>query len=227
VSSSRRFLRQFSTVHSLRHIYSLSTKHFATRLCNSLEVHHARRITPALSLDQTFCVQILSLSILFSDYSKLGSSLSCLSQTRSNKGFLHLLQQAMVVVQGKNPAHSTLNINSARENMSRMQQDLAASHHQPNEPSTPNERSQNMIRRVLSKGRKPHVCVIGAGFAGLRCANVLLEQGIKVTIFEARERVGGRVRTSGFEGCSRFLTICFKLCQAKVGDHLVDMYVQV
>ena len=61
---------------------------------------------------------------------------------------------------------------------------------------------------------KPHVCVVGAGVAGLRCADVLLggdrgggggmEKGgedggegggnLRVTVLEGRERVGGRVR---------------------------------
>jgi heterodisulfide reductase subunit A-like polyferredoxin len=38
-----------------------------------------------------------------------------------------------------------------------------------------------------------HVCVVGAGFAGLRCAEILLEEGVRVTILEARDRLGGRV----------------------------------
>lgn len=42
----------------------------------------------------------------------------------------------------------------------------------------------------------PDVCVVGAGIAGLRCAAVLLEKGARVTIFEARDRIGGRVRSS-------------------------------
>ena len=41
----------------------------------------------------------------------------------------------------------------------------------------------------------PHICIVGAGPAGLRCATVLLEQGCKVTLVEARNRIGGRVRT--------------------------------
>ncbi|KAE9974601.1 hypothetical protein EG327_008724 [Venturia inaequalis] len=91
--------------------------------------------------------------------------------------------------------------------MSRMQQDLAAA--QPN-TKTPNGNSSTkskpgMLRQALKSGAKPHVCIIGAGFAGLRCADILLQQGVKVTIFEARNRIGGR------------------LCQAKVGDHLVDL----
>ncbi len=41
--------------------------------------------------------------------------------------------------------------------------------------------------------RKPHVCVVGTGIAGLRCASVLLENGVRVTMLEARDRIGGRV----------------------------------
>ena len=35
--------------------------------------------------------------------------------------------------------------------------------------------------------------MVGAGLAGLRCADVLLQNGFKVTIIEARNRVGGRL----------------------------------
>jgi len=49
----------------------------------------------------------------------------------------------------------------------------------------------NMIRRAA--GKIPHVCVVGAGVAGLRCADLLLKQGVKVTILEGRNRIGGRV----------------------------------
>jgi monoamine oxidase len=40
---------------------------------------------------------------------------------------------------------------------------------------------------------QPHVGIIGAGFAGLRCADILIQNGAKVTILEARDRIGGRV----------------------------------
>ncbi|KAL2353615.1 hypothetical protein BJ546DRAFT_1093769 [Cryomyces antarcticus] len=50
--------------------------------------------------------------------------------------------------------------------------------------------------------RNPHVCIVGAGFAGLRCADVLLQHGAKVTIFEARNRLGGRVAQSSHLGHS-------------------------
>lgn len=56
-----------------------------------------------------------------------------------------------------------------------------------------NGTADNMICRALPKGRVPHVCIIGAGFAGLRCADVLCQKGLKVTILEGRDRIGGRV----------------------------------
>lgn len=42
-------------------------------------------------------------------------------------------------------------------------------------------------------GKIPHVGVIGAGISGLRCADILGQNGAKVTILEARDRIGGRV----------------------------------
>ncbi|KKA29640.1 hypothetical protein TD95_000693 [Thielaviopsis punctulata] len=38
-----------------------------------------------------------------------------------------------------------------------------------------------------------HIGIIGAGFSGLRCADVLLSHGFRVTIIEGRSRIGGRV----------------------------------
>ncbi len=76
------------------------------------------------------------------------------------------------------------------EQMSRMEKDLSTSPHN----SSVNGHSGEMIRRILPKGRVPHICVVGAGMSGLRCAEVLTESGMKVTILEARDRIGGRVR---------------------------------
>lgn len=42
-------------------------------------------------------------------------------------------------------------------------------------------------------GKTPHVAIIGAGFSGLRCADILSQNNVRVTILEARDRVGGRV----------------------------------
>ncbi|KAE8386620.1 hypothetical protein BDV23DRAFT_162939 [Aspergillus alliaceus] len=54
-------------------------------------------------------------------------------------------------------------------------------------------------------GKEPNVAIIGAGLSGLRCADILIQNGAQVTIFEARNRVGGRVH------------------QSKLGDHLIDL----
>ncbi|CAM2826057.1 flavin monoamine oxidase family protein [Skermania piniformis] len=42
----------------------------------------------------------------------------------------------------------------------------------------------------------PDVIVVGAGVAGLAAARRLAERGCRVTVFEARDRIGGRVWTS-------------------------------
>ncbi|KAI1772310.1 FAD/NAD(P)-binding domain-containing protein [Hypoxylon cercidicola] len=39
----------------------------------------------------------------------------------------------------------------------------------------------------------PHVGIVGAGISGLRCADILLSHGFRVTILEARNRIGGRI----------------------------------
>ncbi|KAI1408446.1 FAD/NAD(P)-binding domain-containing protein [Hypoxylon sp. FL1857] len=51
-------------------------------------------------------------------------------------------------------------------------------------------------RRARSSGRKPHIGVIGAGLAGLRCTDILLQHGFQVTLIEGRNRLGGRVHQS-------------------------------
>ncbi|KAK9357823.1 hypothetical protein V1504DRAFT_335950 [Lipomyces starkeyi] len=46
----------------------------------------------------------------------------------------------------------------------------------------------------------PKIAIIGAGIAGISCARTLLEYGFDVTIFEARERIGGRIHVSNVFG---------------------------
>ncbi|KAL6815503.1 FAD/NAD(P)-binding domain-containing protein [Trichoderma sp. SZMC 28013] len=48
-------------------------------------------------------------------------------------------------------------------------------------------------RRKGVPGSKPHVGIVGAGLAGLRCADILLQNGFQVTIIEGRDRIGGRL----------------------------------
>lgn len=47
--------------------------------------------------------------------------------------------------------------------------------------------------RSRTMSSRPHVGVIGAGLSGLRCADILIQNGVRVTILEARGRIGGRV----------------------------------
>ncbi|KAA0107764.1 FAD-dependent oxidoreductase [Mycolicibacterium sp. P1-5] len=42
---------------------------------------------------------------------------------------------------------------------------------------------------------RDHVVVVGAGFAGLAAGRKLADAGLKVTVLEARDRIGGRTRT--------------------------------
>ncbi|KAK2735923.1 hypothetical protein FQN57_001063 [Myotisia sp. PD_48] len=51
-------------------------------------------------------------------------------------------------------------------------------------------------------GKPVRVGVVGAGIAGLRCADVLLQRGMQVTILEARDRIGGRVCQTDINGFS-------------------------
>lgn len=48
---------------------------------------------------------------------------------------------------------------------------------------------------VLAKSQQESIIVIGAGFSGLSAARALHEAGYKVTVLEARKRLGGRVHS--------------------------------
>jgi monoamine oxidase len=49
-------------------------------------------------------------------------------------------------------------------------------------------------------GEKAHIIVVGAGVAGLAAANQLQQTGYRVTVLEARDRIGGRIWTSSALG---------------------------
>ena len=80
--------------------------------------------------------------------------------------------------------------------MSRIAKDLADSAHHPrarSNESTNTNSNNNMhtLKHVASTAS--NIAIVGAGVAGLRCADVLLQAGAHVTIFEARDRIGGRL----------------------------------
>ncbi|KAG7009930.1 hypothetical protein G7Y79_00001g002020 [Physcia stellaris] len=82
--------------------------------------------------------------------------------------------------------------------MSRLQEDFARSPH--NGSILSNSPNTTTLRRKPPGRRVPHICVVGAGMAGLRCAEILTRHGLKVTILEARDRIGGRVHQSDHLG---------------------------
>jgi D-arabinose 1-dehydrogenase-like Zn-dependent alcohol dehydrogenase len=46
--------------------------------------------------------------------------------------------------------------------------------------------------RIPNYTKPPRIGIVGAGVSGLRCADVLLQQGFNVTVLEGRDRIGGR-----------------------------------
>lgn len=67
----------------------------------------------------------------------------------------------------------------------------ALSSHIP--PMMTSEEDPEILYEHSPMGKVPHVGIIGAGLAGLRCADMLIQNGARVTILEARHRIGGRV----------------------------------
>ncbi|MFD3525642.1 protoporphyrinogen oxidase [Streptomyces sp. NPDC058653] len=64
----------------------------------------------------------------------------------------------------------------------------------PHHVSTP-----DAVRRP-DTARTPHVVVVGGGIAGLAAADRLLSAGARVTLLEATDRLGGKLRTGEIEG---------------------------
>ncbi|PSR98970.1 flavin-containing amine oxidoreductase [Coniella lustricola] len=83
--------------------------------------------------------------------------------------------------------------------MSRIHQDLRSIHFQRisglecKSLDPLQSQSQHPVKSPRHDGKSPHIGIIGAGLAGLRCADILAQHGIQVTILEARNRIGGRV----------------------------------
>jgi NADPH-dependent 2,4-dienoyl-CoA reductase/sulfur reductase-like enzyme len=84
----------------------------------------------------------------------------------------------------------------------RIYRDLDRSAHHSS--ASRNGSSVKMQQVMRSSGKVPNIAIVGAGIAALRCADVLIKSGAKVTIFEARDRIGGRVcEDSGREGYAK------------------------
>jgi protoporphyrinogen/coproporphyrinogen III oxidase len=49
--------------------------------------------------------------------------------------------------------------------------------------------------------QRSRIAIVGGGAAGLTAALKLVRAGCEVTVFEARDRVGGRMRTAELDGC--------------------------
>lgn len=56
-------------------------------------------------------------------------------------------------------------------------------------------RSSQLLAATQSNNKPTSVLVLGAGLSGLYSAYLLEKQGFKVTVLEARDRLGGRVYT--------------------------------
>lgn len=77
--------------------------------------------------------------------------------------------------------------------MSRIQDDVERMRSHESVQSPVPSRDPEMLCRTAPRGRRLKVAVIGAGVAGLRAADRLLQHDVDITVLEARDRVGGRV----------------------------------
>ncbi|KAI3394748.1 hypothetical protein diail_2277 [Diaporthe ilicicola] len=81
--------------------------------------------------------------------------------------------------------------------MSRIYLDLKSIHCQTISGLNPKQLDQRKptmnTKEVGQNGQVPHIGIIGAGLAGLRCADILLQHGLQVTVLEGRDRIGGRL----------------------------------
>lgn len=63
--------------------------------------------------------------------------------------------------------------------------------------AAPSESAPAYVSAAEAAPAAPRVAIIGGGLSGLAAADVLREEGVPVTVFEARDRLGGRVRSRG------------------------------
>ncbi|KAG7289741.1 hypothetical protein NEMBOFW57_006117 [Staphylotrichum longicolle] len=90
-------------------------------------------------------------------------------------------------------AYSMSVTSAARKKTSKIYQDLKIARHHSGSSRNLSIMDRVLKLETLDPGRRPHIGIVGAGFAGLRCADVLLRSGFRVTVLEARNRLGGRI----------------------------------
>ena len=61
------------------------------------------------------------------------------------------------------------------------------------------------LGQIPATGHGTEIAVIGGGLSGVVSAYELMKMGLKPVVYEA-DRIGGRLRTVGFEGCDPSLT---------------------
>ena len=57
-----------------------------------------------------------------------------------------------------------------------------------------------LYRSYIKSPNKMHIAILGAGLSGLTAAYLLKKEGIKTTVLEARDRLGGRIWTKTLAG---------------------------
>jgi monoamine oxidase len=55
--------------------------------------------------------------------------------------------------------------------------------------------SLSSVHRALSQGKMPAIAIVGGGIAGLNAAYQLKKAGLKATVYEASNRLGGRIQS--------------------------------
>jgi monoamine oxidase len=55
--------------------------------------------------------------------------------------------------------------------------------------------SLSSVHRALSQGKMPVIAIVGGGIAGLNAAYQLKKAGLKATVYEASNRLGGRIQS--------------------------------